>query len=155
MKQIIGSLALMCILMVLGSCSKNPTDAISDAINSDVAGYGEMISVLNDYVDIQEKYLKSLKNIESSEDLIKTLETYGESMSKIMPVMMELSEKYPELNDIDPPKEIEERLEQISLEIQEETPKAVMEYQSDPKVQEAFMKMASLMGGDDMDDSEE
>ena len=146
--------AVICFfILVLATvgCSKasDAIDSVSDSADSAssaVPGYADMANVLNDYTDIQEKYLKDLKNVDSPEDLIKALETYTESMTKIMPRMQELSEKYPELAEVEPPKHIQERLDKIADEIQEEAPKAVMEYQSDPKVQEAFMKMASMMG---------
>ncbi|MBN2436587.1 MAG: hypothetical protein JXK07_15110 [Spirochaetes bacterium] len=141
-------ICLFILILATAGCSK-ASDTIDDAIDSTssaVPGYAEMANVLNDYTDIQEKYLKDLKNVDSPEDLIKALETYTENMMKIVPMMQELSEKYPELSEVDPPKHIQERLDKIANEIQEEAPKAVMEYQSDPKVQEAFMKMASVMG---------
>lgn len=141
------------VLFAICACSKDNQSNVSDSAGGEgkkaKGKYSDAIIIMEEFTKIQESYLDNLGKVQSADDLVKVINAYSDSMTGIMPRIIDMTKKYPELdqsNDKDL-KRIEERIEVLGKRIEQETPAVLIKYQSDPKVQESFMKMAASMSG--------
>ena len=110
--------------------------------------YADAKKVSEEYIDITDDYITSLDKANSAEDVVKAINTFSDKMEKLIPKMKKIQEKYPDLNNTDTlPKELVEtqkKAEELSQKVAGSMMK-MMNYMSDPKVQEAQQHMTNTM----------
>jgi hypothetical protein len=110
--------------------------------------YGEVKSMLNKQLAAMESFAAAMEKAGSAQEVAAALTAYGSAQKELMPAMMELQKKYPDLaTQKEPPAELKaemDKLQQIGQRVAMASMKAA-QYMSDPVVQEAQQKLAESM----------
>jgi methionyl-tRNA synthetase len=134
MKQIASMMAVLAVTGILMfGCGSTPGNDAAD--------------VIKQHADVTEQFVNKLEAAHSAQDVAEAVDAYTAGMQKLVPLIQDLSEKYPGYKDGKVPKELEkeaERLEELSVRM----PAAMMKtasYMMDPVVQKAMENMSNEM----------
>ena len=110
--------------------------------------YGEAKALMAKQLTAMENYAAAMEKAGNAQDVAAALNAYAADQKELMPAMMELQKKYPELAaQKEAPAELKaemEKLKEISTRIMSASMKAA-QYMADPVVQEAQKKLAESM----------
>jgi hypothetical protein len=110
--------------------------------------YSDVKDVVNKFIDAQDKFAATCKNLSSADDAVAALNDFTTVVEAIAPKMKEMSEKYPELkNKENPPEELKplfDKIEAAGKKMSEAMTK-MQPYQQDPRIQETMMKLFAAM----------
>ncbi len=110
-------------------------------------GSNEVKSIMNKQADITENYVNGLEGAQDSDDVVKVIEQYTESMKKLIPELKEFQKNHPEFQQGKMPEAVQADVERIKA-LSEKIPQAMMKvagYMQDSKVQEAMVRMGQEM----------
>ena len=110
--------------------------------------YGAVKSVMGKQIAVMESFAAAMEKAGNAQDVAAALNAYAAEQKDLMPEMMDLQKKYPELaTQKEPPAELKaemEKLQQIGMRVASASMKAA-QYMADPVVQEAQKKLAESM----------
>lgn len=110
--------------------------------------YADAKRVNADHIKLTEAYIADLDQADNAESVAKAMNRYADGLEKIWPRMQALSEKHPELKDTaNPPEELKES-HAAATEVGKKmaaTFMKIMPHMSDPEVQKAQQRIASVV----------
>lgn len=110
--------------------------------------YSDVKSTLNKQITIFEDYINAMNKVGNADDMAEAINAFSKDMSKIIPELKTIAEKYPELeNNTTPPEELKEEYDKIKT-FSEKVSTAMMQkfkYLSNPKVQKAIQEQGRIM----------
>ena len=112
--------------------------------------YSDVITLNQEYIAMTESYVTDIDKAETSEQVASAMNRYADNLEKIWPQLVALSEKYPELKDINnQPEELKVTQKEAELMGQKlsETFRKVMPFMEDAEVQKAQERIAAIMQG--------
>lgn len=112
--------------------------------------YADVIALNKQYVKLMETYIADLDKADSATKVSDAMNRYADGLEKIWPQMMEMGEKYPELqnpnnlpDELRPAQEEAESLAQKMM----GTFQKIMPYMEDPEVVKAQQRLSAIMQG--------
>jgi hypothetical protein len=110
--------------------------------------YADAKKVLTQFADLTEDYVKNLNSAEGAEIVAKALDGYTTPMKDVVPELVKILKKYPELKDeTTHPEELRPLMKRFNKVFQNliAASAKVMKYASDPAVQEANKRYKETM----------
>lgn len=110
--------------------------------------YADAKKVLTKFADLTENYVKNLNSAENAGSVAKALDGYTTPMKDIMPEMVKILKKYPELKDEKThPEELKPLMKRFNKVFQNliAASAKIMKYANDPAVQEANKRYKETM----------
>lgn len=109
--------------------------------------YGDIKDALNDLIDMQEEYIKTIEKAQGASDVASAINRYADRFVQIKPRLQSFEQKYPELKQQkEPPAELKESFERLTQSAQKlaTASMAMLKYLGDPEVQKATERLKNL-----------